>query len=108
KGAAKFGLRSATVGYNYPSLQQWKALAVKRTGAGNNRSYYEKQGVTTYTGTARFLSPHEITINRRHLSAKSFLVATGAYYSLPDVVGLQESGYLTPRTILDLTRPPKS
>lgn len=108
KDATKFGLRSATVGYNYPSLQQWKALAVRRTGAGNNRSYYEKQGVTTYTGTARFLSPHEITINRRHLSARHFLVATGAHYSVPDVVGLEDAGYVTPRTVLDLTRPPKS
>ena len=108
KGAAKFGLRSATIGYNYPSLQQWKALAVKRTGAGNNRNYYESQGVTTYAGTARFLSPHEITINRRHLSAAHFLVATGAHYSVPDVVGLEDSGYLTPRTVLEVTRPPKS
>lgn len=108
KSAAKFGLRSATIGYNYPSLQQWKALAVKRTGAGNNRSYYESQGVTTYAGTARFLSPHEITVNRRHLSAERFLVATGAHYSVPDVVGLEEAGYLTPRTALELTRPPKS
>lgn len=108
KGAARFGLRSATIGYNYPSLQQWKALAVKRTGAGNNRRYYENQGVTTFAGTARFLSPNEITVNRRHLSAERFLVATGAHYSVPDVVGLQDTGYLTPRTILDLTRPPKS
>lgn len=108
KGAAKLGLRSATIGYNYPTLQQWKALAVRRTGAGNNRSYYDSQGVTTYTGTARFLSPNEITVNRRHLSAKNFLVATGAHYSVPDVVGLEDSGYLTPRTILELTRPPKS
>lgn len=108
KGAAKFGLRSATIGYNYPSLLQWKALAVKRTGAGNNRSYYDRQGVTTFAGTARFLSPHEITVNRRHLSAKHFLVATGAHYSLPDVVGLEESGFQTPHTILDLSRPPKT
>lgn len=108
KGAAKLGLRSATIGYNYPSLQQWKALAVKRIGAGNNRHYYEKQGDATYAGTARFLSPHEITVNRRHLSAERFLVATGAHYRLPEVIGLEESGYLTPRTILELTRPPKS
>lgn len=108
KHAATFGLRSATIGYNYPSLQQWKALAVKRTGAGNNRNYYENQGVTTFAGTARFLSPHEITINRRHLSAERFLIATGAHYSIPDVVGLEEAGYVTPRTVLELTRPPKS
>lgn len=108
KNAAKFGLRTATVGYNYPALQQWKALAVKRTGTGNNRNYYEKQGITTFAGTARFLSPHEITVNRRHISAERFLVATGAHYSVPDVIGIAEADYHTPRTILELTRPPKS
>lgn len=108
KNAAKFGLRSATIGYNYPLLQNWKSLAVKRIGAGNNRHYYEKQGVATYAGTAHFLTPHEITVNRRHLSAERFLVATGASYSVPDVVGLEESGFLNPRTILELTKPPKS
>lgn len=108
KNAAKFGLRSATIGYNYPLLQQWKALAVKRIGSGNNRYYYEKQDVATYAGAAHFLSPHEITVNRRHLSAEHFLVATGAHYSIPDIVGLQESGYHTPRTILEMSRPPKS
>lgn len=108
RAAARFGLRTATVGYNYPSLQQWKNLAIKRTGAGNNRRYYENQGVATFAGTARFLSPNEITVNRRHLSAERFLIATGAQYSVPNVVGLKELGYLTPRTVLDLTRPPKS
>ena len=108
KNAARFGIRSATIGYNYPLLQQWKDLAIKRTGAGNNRNYYENQGVTTYAGMARFVSPHEITINRRHFSAGHFLVATGAHYSVPDIVGLEETGFTTPQTILTLTRPPKS
>ena len=108
KGASRFGIRTSTVGYNYPSLQQWKELAVKRTGAGNNRQYYESQGVSTYAGSAHFLSPHEISINRRHLSAEYFLIATGAHPSLPDVIGLEDTGYLTPRSILELTRPPKS
>jgi pyruvate/2-oxoglutarate dehydrogenase complex dihydrolipoamide dehydrogenase (E3) component len=108
KGAIRFGIRSSAVGYNYPSLLQWKELAVKRTGAGNNRHYYESQGVTTYAGSAHFLSPHEITVNRRHLSGERFLIATGAHPALPDIVGLEDTGYLTPRTILELTRPPKS
>lgn len=108
KNATRFGIRSGTVGYNYPLIQQWKELAIKRTGAGNNRHYYENQGVDTHAGTAHFLSPHEITINRRHFSASHFLIATGAHYSVPDLVGLEENGFTTPQTILSLTRPPKS
>ncbi len=107
KTATNLGIRSATIGYNYPTLQQWKALAIKRTGASNNRNFYENQNVTTISGEARFVSPYEITVNRRHYSASKFLIATGAHYAKPAITNLEETGYQTPRTILNLTRPPK-
>lgn len=105
---ARFGLRSNTLGYNYPSLRAWKDLAVKRTGAGGNRRYYENEGISTFNGTAHFLSPHEITVNRRHLSAGHFLIATGSHWVAPNIQGLKDLTYLTPRTILEAMRPPKS
>lgn len=105
---AKFGLRSSTMGYNYPSLRNWKDLAVKRTGAGNNRNYYENLGINTFLGFARFITPNEITINRRHLSASKFLIASGSHWAIPEIPGLNKIKYLTPRTILQEIRPPKS
>lgn len=105
---ARFGLRSSTLGYNYPSLRTWKDLAVQRTGVGGNRRYYENQGISAFSGTAHFLSPNEISINRRHLSASKFLIATGSSWIVPDVQGLTDITYLTPRTILESIRPPKS
>lgn len=108
KRGARFGLRSAAMGYNYPSLQNWKDLAVKRTGAGGNRHYYESRGISAYNDTAHFLSPNEISVNRRHLSAENFLIATGSHWAIPDITGIDTVNYLTPRTVLQLTRPPKS
>jgi dihydrolipoamide dehydrogenase len=105
---ARFGLRSSTMGYNYPSLRTWKELAVKRTGAGGNRRYYENEGISTYAGTAHFLSPNEISVSRRHLSAERFLIATGSHWIAPNIQGLEDVSYLTPRTILEAMRPPKS
>lgn len=105
---ARFGLRSSMLGYNYPSLRAWKDLAVKRTGAGGNRKYYENEGITTIVGTAHFLSPHEISVNRRRYTAASFLIATGAHWRLPDIHGLDETAYMTPRTLLESMKPPKS
>ncbi|HUC96091.1 MAG TPA: NAD(P)/FAD-dependent oxidoreductase [Candidatus Saccharimonadales bacterium] len=104
----RFGLRSSTLGYNYPSIRAWKELAVKRTGAGGNRKFYENQGIDTFTGLAHFLSPNEISVNRRHLSASNFLIATGATWTIPEIPGLDNIKYLTPRTILETIRPPKS
>lgn len=105
---ARFGLRSSALGYNYPSIRAWKELAVRRTGAGGNRKYYENEGISTFRGRAHFLTPNEISVNRRQLSAKHFLVATGSRWVQPDIQGLDTVKYLTPRTILESLRPPKS
>ena len=105
---ARFGLRSNTLGYNYPSLRTWKELAVKRTGAAGNKKFYESQGIDAFLGNAHFLSPHEVTVNRRHMTAAHFLVATGSHWVAPDIQGLADIHYLTPRTILESIRPPKS
>lgn len=105
---ARFGLRSNTLGYNYLSLRAWKDLAVKRTGAAGNRKFYESQGIDTYIGSAHFLSPNEISVNRRHLSAEKFLIATGSHWETPRIQGIEDVKFLTPRTLLESLRPPKS
>lgn len=105
---AKFGLRSSALSYNYPSLRAWKDLAVKRTGAGGNRQYYENEGVTTLHGKAHFLSPNEISVNRRHYSAESFLIASGSEWKVPEIQGIRDVPYATPRSILEIMRPPKT
>lgn len=105
---ARFGLRSNTLGYNYPSLRAWKELAVKRTGAADNRKFYESQGIDTLHGRAHFISPHEVSVNRKHISAERFLIATGSHWVAPDVPGIENATYLTPRTVLEALRPPKS
>jgi len=104
----KFGLRTSTLGYNYPSIRAWKELAVKRTGAAGNRKFYENHGITAYNAQAHFLSPNEISVNRRHLSASHFLIATGSSWTTPNIQGLTDVPFYTPRTILEAIRPPKS
>lgn len=108
RDGARFGLRSATLGYNYPSLRAWKDLVVTRTGAGGNRRYYENQGISAYQGIARFISPNEISVNRRHLSAAQFVIATGSHWVIPEIPGLEEAGFVTPRSVINSIRPPKS
>lgn len=105
---ARFGLRSSTLSYNYPSLRAWKELAVKRTGAADNRKFYQSQGIETFSGRAHFISPHEVSVNRKHISAEHFLVATGSHWIAPDIPGIENVKFLTPRTILEAIRPPKS
>lgn len=108
KRGSRFGLRSSTISYNYLALKAWKDTVIKRTGVSNNRRYYEKQNISTFSGRAHFLTPNEISVNRRHLSAKYFVIATGSTWKMPSIVGLKDVSYLRPKDLLDLNRPPKS
>lgn len=104
----RFGIRSSTLGYNFPTILQWKETVIKRTGAGGNRKYYEKQGIIAHKGRAHFLAPNEISVNRKRLTARQFIIATGSHFVQPDIHGIETITPLTPRTALDLKRPPKS
>lgn len=108
KQGSQFGIRGTAVGYNYPSVKAWKDLAVKRTGAADGERYYHSRGISVFHGDAHFLSSHEITVNRRHLTAAHFIIATGSHWIIPDIQGLKTVPYLTARTALNLNRPPKS
>lgn len=102
------GLRSASVGYNYPSVRAWKDAVVKRSGVANSERYYQSKGISLLHGDAHFISRHEITVNRRHVSAKHFLIASGSIPADGNVLGLDKVPYLTPRTALECIRPPKT
>ena len=108
KQATPLGIRSTTIGYNYPTIKAWKDKVVSRIGEASSKRYYDSLGIHVINGAAHFITPHEISVNRRHLSAESFLVATGADWTIPTIEGLEKLGYHTPDTIIDVIRPPKS
>lgn len=108
KAAAEFGLRTGGAGYNFPSILAWRDHVIKRTGVSGNRAYYEKQGISVFSGNAHFLSPNELSVHRRHLSSRKFLIATGADWVIPNIPGLSETPFYTPQTISEIKRPPKT
>ena len=106
KQGVRFGIRSNTIGYNFPTIKDWKDTAVKR--AGGNRRHYQQAGISTYQGRGHFTGPNEVSVNNRKLTARFFLISTGSKWKIPDIQGLDTIGYLTPETIIKAIRPPKS
>lgn len=108
RSGTRFGLRSQMLGYNFPTVLAWRDKAIKRTGAADNQQYYEKAGIKTYSGAAHFLTPHEISVNRTHLTAHHFIIATGSHFEQPDVYGIETIRHQTPQTLLGEKRIPRS
>lgn len=105
---SRFGISSTALRFNFPSLVNWKNIAVRRTGSAGNRKYYEDSGIKTFSGRAHFLSPNEISVARHRLTAKYFLIASGSVYKDSNIKNLENVKYYTPRTILNLVKLPKT
>jgi mercuric reductase len=58
-------------------------------------------------GEARLQDTHTIQIDGQAVSADAILIANGARPSLPAIAGLEQAGYLTSTTALELTQPPR-
>jgi mercuric reductase len=60
-------------------------------------------GIDIIRGEARFTGPDSVEVVRREVRAGRFLVATGASPWAPPIDGLDETGYLTSTTALELS-----
>ncbi len=60
-------------------------------------------GFEVIHGTARFIDPDTLDVDGQLLRATSYIVATGAEPTVPNVAGLADAGYLTSTTAMELS-----
>ncbi|MGN6156932.1 MAG: dihydrolipoyl dehydrogenase family protein [Devosia sp.] len=61
-------------------------------------------GIELIRGTASFADPKTLRVGETRVTARRFVIATGARTALPDLPGLLSVPYFTPETIFDNTR----
>ena len=59
-------------------------------------------------GRARFVSPHEIEINGETITADKVVIATGSTARVPDINGIEDTGYITHIEAMKLEKLPES
>jgi mercuric reductase len=65
-------------------------------------------GFEILQGAGRFVAPDRVAVDGRELQAEAFLIATGAVPWAPPIPGLEEVGYLTSTTAMELSELPRS
>ena len=103
----RFGLSSSSLKFNYPTMLNWQAFAEKRATVNQKKSF-EDLGVTCFHGFANFLSPYEISVGTKRITASHFLIATGASLFNGNISGLESVVCLNPSSALKLKRLPKT
>jgi pyruvate/2-oxoglutarate dehydrogenase complex dihydrolipoamide dehydrogenase (E3) component len=69
---------------------------------GVERGLRENPGITVYTGHGRFVSPRKVAVGDDNLSAAQIFINVGGRAAVGDIPGLEEAGYFTNSTLLDV------
>lgn len=104
---SRFGMSSSTLRYNYPTVLNWQAAAVRRAGGGS-RKIFENVGIDCYHGLAQFINSHTIVVGDKQISAEKFLIATGTNVAVNGIVGIDAVSCWSPDTALRMAKLPKS
>lgn len=104
---SRFGMSSSTLRYNYPTVLNWQAAAVRRAGGGS-RKEFESAGIDCYRGFAQFISSHEVAVGNQQLSSEKFLLAPGTHIAVNGISGIDTVSCWSPDTALRMAKLPKT
>lgn len=104
---ARFGMSSSTLRYNYPTVLNWQAAAVRRAGGGSKR-LLEDAGIDCYHGFAQFINSREVAVGDYQISSEKFLIATGSNLNTSGITGIDMVNCWSPETALRMSKLPKA
>ncbi|MGL5813598.1 MAG: FAD-dependent oxidoreductase [Aeromonas sp.] len=105
--AAEFGFTPAQSRADFAAVMARVAEVIKTVEPHDSVERYQGLGVECIEGAARLVSPWELEVNGRRLSAHHIVIATGARPRVPDLPGLAEVPYLTSDNLWQLREAPR-
>ena len=100
------GVPTSAGSVDLPALVAQKDQLVATMRQEKYEDLIDIYGIDLIRGEARFTGPDTVEVDGRRVRAGRFLVATGAAPWAPPFDGLDDTGYLTSTTALDLTELP--
>jgi dihydrolipoamide dehydrogenase len=106
RSASFFGLPTIDKSVDYKQVKAFKDRIVEGISSGRGQRM-AKRGVKVFMGTARFVSPYEIVVNEEQIQAKKIIITTGSAPAIPPIPGLEQAGYLTNISAMEVERVPQ-
>lgn len=115
--AGEFGVVVRRVEYRFEEVMAYKDRVVKMlTGGGDVGSRYEalaeQLGIEVVRGRAVFEDGKTVVVTKGRtklkIDGKAFVIAAGATEFIPQIEGLEKTGFWTFRDVMQLKAPPKS
>ena len=98
----KLGIRVMSAEFDFAEVMERVRAVIRRIEPHDSRERYEGLGVDVIEGAGRLVSPWEVEVDGRTISARAIILATGAEPLVPPIDGLDGVDYLTSDTVWDL------
>jgi pyruvate/2-oxoglutarate dehydrogenase complex dihydrolipoamide dehydrogenase (E3) component len=93
--------------FDFGEAMQRVQEVIARIAPHDSAERYRGMGVDVIHGHARLVSPWQVEVDGRRLSARSVILATGARPLVPPIEGLEQVDYLTSDTVWNLRERPR-
>ncbi len=104
--AAEFGLQEVPVNVNFPQVMERVQSVIEAIEPHDSVERFTELGVDCVQGDAVIVSPWEVEVNGRRITARNIIIASGARARVPDIPGLEDLNYLTSDTLWDIREAP--
>lgn len=102
RGAGQYGTTVRDQQVDFAAVMCWVQRAVKEVYAQEMPETLRAEGIETLKGHAEFQDARTLAVGQQELSARRFLICTGAAPFIPPIPGLDDTPYLTYETFWNL------
>lgn len=106
RDSRKYGIRKMEAVFDFGDVMRRVHDVIAKIAPHDSVERYTKLGVHCIAGEARVVSPWEVEVNGKRLSARALVVATGSRPVVPPIDGLQQIDFLTSDTLWQLREQP--
>ena len=107
RNAQRYGIAKVAVEIDFAQVMQRVQAIVRKIAPHDSDERYTALGVDVIRGEARIVSPWEVEVAGKRLSARSLIIATGSKPLVPDLPGIDSVEYLMSDNLWDLRVLPK-
>jgi pyruvate/2-oxoglutarate dehydrogenase complex dihydrolipoamide dehydrogenase (E3) component/uncharacterized membrane protein YdjX (TVP38/TMEM64 family) len=107
RNAARYGIAKVDAEADFAQVMERVQSIIRKVEPHDSPERYSKLGVEVVAGEARIVSPWEVEVGGKRLSARSLIIATGARPLIPGIPGIDTVDYLTSDNLWELRTLPK-
>ena len=104
----KLGINSAVSSVDFNNIMGRMHELVNRDSAQQAAAVEAKPNLKWFKGTGEFISDYTVRVGANMITAKILFIVSGARTTTPQIRGIENVGYLTSDTVLELQTQPRS